>query len=275
MTMPSPFEMGAKIGGNIGGAIQGAVTKSRDINTIDQMLQEASKSGRPEDIQDAMNNILSKVSPERQQMAQQILQNKYNQLQQTQQKQSAASYYQSQGINPNAANLPEGIQKEIIKGKRKESGEQNQGILGALDVVKRQRELLKSANLGPKYAILGTGRKAGSTFTKQGIKDRAEYERLGKSLISRATNIPIRNRIEFETLADKLFDPLAKQEEIEGSLDAMERILNNSLGIYSSSGNEIQSNQQYNVGQTATNSQTGKKLVFNGTDWVSPEGLKK
>jgi hypothetical protein len=77
MTMPSPFELGAKIGGNVSGAM-------RDISEtsmLDKILKDASQSGRPEDIQDAMNTIISRVSPERREMAIQVLQNKYNQMQ--------------------------------------------------------------------------------------------------------------------------------------------------------------------------------------------------
>lgn len=95
----------------------------------------------------------------------------------------------------------------------------------ALDILKRQREILDTGHLGPKLSVIGTGRKAGSTFSKEGQSLRSEYERLGKALIQHSSNIPIRNRQEFEVLAHDLYDPNKTQEEIKGILDAMERIL--------------------------------------------------
>jgi len=100
-------------------------------------------------------------------------------------------------------------------------------IKGALQIVEEQKELLKTGNLG---RFLGLGqRKFGSTLSKEGIKDRAKYGRLGKSLIQHSSNINIRNRAEFETLAEGLTDPTLHQSEIEGNLEAIEKILQNQL----------------------------------------------
>ena len=119
--------------------------------------------------------------------------------------------------------------KEIEKGKKKE--ENIQPLLGGLDTIKRQRELLKSEYIGPRVSGLGhTNRKDWFWTSPEGVKARSEYERLGKSLISLSSNIPIRNQREFDILAHDLYDPEKSKEEVEGILDAMERIINNSIG---------------------------------------------
>lgn len=265
MGMPTPFEMGRLIGGNVSGGIAEGLERRQDRSVMDEIMQKAANAS-PEEAQNMMNQIIRNVSPQNRDAAIQMMQNAYKQKQSNLERQSAAQYYQSQGLNPNIANLPEGIQKEIVKGQKQQK--EDHSLNSALDIINRQKSLLKKGNLGPKLAILGTGRKAGSTFTKEGIKDRAEYERLGKALISKATTIPIRNRLEFETLADKLYDPLAKQEEIEGSLLAMERIIRNSMGMAVEGGEPSKPEEsQYVVGQTATNPQTGEKLIFNGFKW--------
>lgn len=100
--------------------------------------------------------------------------------------------------------------------------EKVQPIIGAREVIQRMRDIGANGRLGRGSGIWGL--LGGETS-----RDRGEYEQLGKSLISYATSIPIRNRIEFETLAEKLYDPSLPDKEREGVLDAMERILNNSL----------------------------------------------
>ena len=129
-------------------------------------------------------------------------------------------------------NLPESINKEIIKAQTQTAKQAQEGssARGSLDILKRQREILASGHLGPKIGIGGTGRKAGSTLSKEGRTARAEYERLGKALIQASTNIPIRNRQEFEVLAQDLYDTNRTQEEIAGTLNALERIIKSSLG---------------------------------------------
>jgi len=279
MSMPSPFEMGRAIGGNVSGGI----SEGLENNRIDQILQQAQASGDPAQVQNIMNQIITRVSPEKRPVVAEALQNRHQQLVKGMQKQQAASYYQSQGLDPKLADLDPGLQKEILKRQTSQDQTKIQPLLTGLDVVNRQKELLKRGNLGPKVAFTGTGRKAGSTFSKQGIKDRAEYQRLGKSLISLATTIPIRNRLEFETLSQGLYDPNAKQEEIEGALEGMERIIRDNLGatgVQQQIPGQVPASapqqppaqmqpdqQQYIKGQTATNPQTGQTLTFNGVSW--------
>lgn len=93
-----------------------------------------------------------------------------------------------------------------------------------LQTIKRMREL-------------GEGGRLGKTLTRgifggQQAKERGEYEQLGKSLISLASTIPIRNQMEFETLSSKLYDPSLLDSEREGVLNAMERIITQSLQQY-------------------------------------------
>jgi hypothetical protein len=99
--------------------------------------------------------------------------------------------------------------------------EDAQGRLGALDVVSRMRDIRANGNLG--FGVSARG-----IISPNTRRDRGEYEQLGKSLISFATNIPIRNRIEFETLAERLFDASITDSESEGLLDAMERLISKS-----------------------------------------------
>jgi len=93
-------------------------------------------------------------------------------------------------------------------------------LQGAMDTLNRMKLLRKKGNLG-----------IGSTYSpfEETRKQAGEYEQLGKSLIQYSTNIPIRNRIEFETLAEGLYDPTITDAKAEGILNAMERIIKNSL----------------------------------------------
>jgi len=137
------------------------------------------------------------------------------------------------GMNLTA--LPESFQQEAFKqfltGQREEEGklrkaqEEVAPLQSALETVDRMRSIRKKGNLG-------IPSKFSKYFDETVRKDRGEYEQLGKSLIQYATNIPIRNRLEFETLADKLYDPNITDAEAKGVLDAMERIIKSSLSQY-------------------------------------------
>jgi len=269
MTMPSPYEVGAKIGGNLAGIGHRAMQRS----SMDDIIQQAQQTGDPTQLNNIMGQILKNIDPENRKDVIAAVQQRQQQFQKQQQKSQAAKYYQSQGMDPNIANLDINLQRDIIKNQTSTDRAKMQPFLTGLDIINRQRELLKQGNLGPKVAVIGTGRKIGSSWTKQGIKDRSEYERLGKSLISLATSIPIRNRLEFEILSEGLFDPTKKKEEIEGALEGMERIIRNNLGTLGGQ-QQVESQtqmktqqQQYVKGQTATNPKTGKTLTFNGSSW--------
>lgn len=93
---------------------------------------------------------------------------------------------------------------------------------GALSTLNQMEKIGKRGNLGIGTSIRGLG----SSATR---KDASEYERLGKSLISFASNIPIRNRQEFETLAHDLYDPSISDASREGILSAMKRIIENAM----------------------------------------------
>ncbi len=108
-----------------------------------------------------------------------------------------------------------------LRGAKEEKNEEAIGLLsGAIDTVNRMKQLRKKGNLG-----------IGATYSPfpETRKEAGEYEQLGKSLIQYATNIPIRNRIEFETLAEQLYDPNITDATAEGILNAMERIIGNSM----------------------------------------------
>jgi len=104
--------------------------------------------------------------------------------------------------------------------KKQKSEEKTAPLQSALGIVEEMRNIRKKGNLG-----LGT---SWSPFAST-QKDAATYEQLGKSLISYASTIPIRNQVEFQTLAEKLYDPTITDAHAEGILDAMERIISGSL----------------------------------------------
>lgn len=171
----------------------------------------------------------------------------YRQKQQQSQQEDALQQLmqQTQGMDPEdaiqqifgAKGVPFEQKKTIAQVKRdaqvqtqkkqelaKKREEEIEGLGGALETVDRMRDIRANGRLG----ILSRGTQffPGGEDTR---KDRGEYAQLGKSLISYATNIPIRNKFEFEVLAKKLHDPNITDAEAEGVLDAMERILNNAL----------------------------------------------
>jgi len=105
--------------------------------------------------------------------------------------------------------------------KREKKEEDNRALRGGLDTLKRMKEIRRSGRLGigSEYSPLAKTRQAAG-----------EYSQLGKSLIQLSSNIPIRNRQEFETLAENLYDPTITDASARGILNAMERIIRNSLG---------------------------------------------
>lgn len=105
---------------------------------------------------------------------------------------------------------------------RQKQMEKNQPLQGALRRVDEMIKIRKKGNLG--LFLHGTKHGRG-----QAARDKGQYETLGKSLISFATTIPIRNRLEFETLSETIFDPYISDEEAYGILEKMRDIINDSI----------------------------------------------
>lgn len=108
MSGPSPFEIGRDIGNNF----YNAQRRVRDENAIEGILSKALQSGDPQVFQNSIGQILSQVSPERQGMAVQYLQNTAQQIQQKQLKERQAKAAREQGINPD---LSEDLQKTLFE----------------------------------------------------------------------------------------------------------------------------------------------------------------
>ena len=100
--------------------------------------------------------------------------------------------------------------------------ERNKDLNLALQTVGEMRRIRAKKNLGRGSSLLGW-------FGGEAAKDRGEYETLGNSLIQYASNIPIRNRVEFEKLAGRLSDPDITDKEAEGILDGLEKIISGKL----------------------------------------------
>lgn len=102
--MNPAFEVARLTGNNIAKSFQ----ESKDSSAIEQILSDAMKSGRPEDVQNSIGKILSQVSPERQGAAVQYLQNTYNTIQQKQAQNRQRKAALQAGLNPD---LPQDLQK--------------------------------------------------------------------------------------------------------------------------------------------------------------------
>lgn len=131
-----------------------------------------------------------------------------------------------------------GFDKELQGLKSAQGGpdEKKMAAQSGLQTIQRMKELRKQGNLG--------FRGPSDLFFPEVRKNRGEYEQLGKSLISLASNIPIRNQKEFETLSEQLYDSTISDARAEGILNAMERIISNAAG-----GEELTSGQS--VGKEA------------------------
>jgi hypothetical protein len=116
-------------------------------------------------------------------------------------------------------------QQETNKLKNADSEKLN-NLESGLETIARMKEIGQGNRLG-------IGSKLRSFVSPKTQKDRAEYEQLGKSLISLASNIPIRNQREFETLAGDLYNPDLSDSAREGILEAMEQIISQSLKKFS------------------------------------------
>lgn len=125
MSSPSSFEIGRATGNAVARGYQGY----KDRSAIDEILEQANASGKPEDVDYAMTQILSRVSPEKQQLALAILQKKKADIQAKREREQQKAAYKAQGIPEHIADLPEDQQKDyfkqIVEQKKRTSKEQS------------------------------------------------------------------------------------------------------------------------------------------------------
>lgn len=122
------------------------------------------------------------------------------------------------------------LQSELLKGndlkKQKEDNLKKQEKIApfqaGLQTIEQMRNLRSKGMIGWGSGLTGI-------ISPETRKDRAEYKTLGNSLISLASTIPIRNKQEFETLTGQLNDPSITLDEMDGVLDALERIITQNM----------------------------------------------
>lgn len=264
MTTPSPFELGRSIGGNIAGGIQ----QAQETSAIDKILQQANESGDPQQIRNVMGQILQRVAPERQQVASQILANKMQELQARRTQKAQFEAYQQAGLNPN---LPESINKEILKGKGKQS------VPDAREIGQKSfnnlAEILKKGNIG-------RGAKAKALFGGKTAEDVGAFESASGGLeamlvdmVSRGTLSNARFKYITETLLPKPNDTDAR---IRGKLKSLADLLQLDATVLEGSkaremsGKQIESLTPENAAEF-----TGKRVIgedgkiyrSNGASW--------
>ena len=183
------------------------------------------------------------------QQAQQMYQQHQQQQQQQQQEQTQREAVESL-MGPGSANLPSRFQELLLQSNLKQqenatkSKSQEEGKTVPLQIglqsLEQMRNLRKKGNLGRGSSLYGF-------FGGETAKDRGEYETLGNSLISYASNIPIRNRLEFEKLAGRISDPSTTDKEAEGILEGLESIIRGSLSQYETPEEDYQEKKQEKV----------------------------
>lgn len=137
--MNPAFEVARLTGNNLGQSFQ----QSKDSSAIEQILSDAMKSGRPEDVQNSIGKILSQVSPERQGAAVQYLQNTYNTIQKKQAQDRQRKAALQAGLNPD---LPEGLQK--IQYEDNLNNQRARNVIGGASLGSQPNQLLGGAAMG-------------------------------------------------------------------------------------------------------------------------------
>jgi hypothetical protein len=126
---------------------------------------------------------------------------------------------------------------------RGEKAEEVKTLQGALSSIDEMMNIRKKGNLGAGVGIwssLGRGETA---------RDKGAYETLGNSLISFASSIPIRNKVEFEKLAGHISDPSISDAEAEGILTKLRKIIEDSMS-------------QHEIGEPSSKSKEAKPDLF-------------
>lgn len=203
---PSPFEVAQAIGSNISGAFQ----QRRDRSAIDDILSSAQSSGDTNAIDNAIGDILRRVSPANQQNALAILQERKNLLQRQ-------AGLRAAGLDPNLAALSAKEIENVQKAQEKEVETSNQ-------VNRIQTSMGRMIELLPKVGFLNKGR-LGTSSTAEAF---AEFEGLNVSLenaLKSMVNAGKLTNSQFDFMIEKLPHPGDRQATIRGKLKAIGAVL--------------------------------------------------
>ena len=180
----------------------------------------------------------------------------------------AAQLLKDQQAEQRLINKEERAAQTAKEKKDLENREKLAGLEAARERVERMRDIRKKGNLGFGSSV----KSVGSNIFGSGevSKDIGEYETLGNSLISFASDIVIRNQKEFEKLTGRLTDPYITDKEAEGIINSLERIIKDSMAPYKVEGSSVPEEQkkQPQVGDIKVNKKTGQKIQFDGASWI-------
>ncbi len=121
--------------------------------------------------------------------------------------------------------LKERKQNESEKTERNKIKKEKGNLENALKSVNTMKSIRKNGTLGIGSSVRGI-------LSPKARKDRGKYVTLGNSLISYASAIPVRNKVEFETLTGKINDPSITDAEAQGVLEGLEQVIKDSLMGY-------------------------------------------
>lgn len=221
MGSPSAFSIGQQIGNNF----NQSMTRVKDQNTIDSILQQSMSAQDPQVLQNNIGKILSQVSPERQQAAMQFLQSRMGQLQ-TQQTQNAED----------EANVALGLPKQFRSASKvaQESYVENRPeaneflTKGYNAIINEDDEALRAIIQDPNVPAK----------TKKDLMDRRNKQDVRKSVQDRekrnrqtlVQNAYLRQIGNQHKLLKETFNQ-AKKREIEASIKELERLQKVDLGM--------------------------------------------
>lgn len=185
MSSPSPFEIGRLVGNNLNKSF----SRQRDNSAIETILSEAMNSGSPESLQNSIGKILSQVSPERQGLAVQYLQNAYNNIQ----KRNEAT--RLEGIQKQAAQeggytfgAPPQVQTQQLKDKAKQQRLSQYGLGGDPNAPSN----LPNADNGTPQYLGGAGGETSPNTPQMPKPGESVFKRLNDDQLVTLTGAPDR-----------------------------------------------------------------------------------
>ncbi len=191
---PSPFEIGQAIGSNIGQVQQ----RQTDLTAIDQILAQAGQSGDQQVMDTAMNQILSRVSPQRQQSALQVLQERKNRIESQKSKQDKVEALRRAGFDESIADLPPALQTQ--KAKSLETQKRFEQIVNPPGQQGTDAEGVQTDQLAPQQGL-------------RGLSEDQLIQLSGVSEFSRPASEELKRRQEEVKAAKTAFEPESEKLE--------------------------------------------------------------